>query len=55
MFILRALLKMFQDLCRSEGTLPNGIDSHKWESKTEILQTLSIAGTEPTGLNRPGL
>jgi hypothetical protein len=44
MFILRALLKMFQALCRSEGTLPNGIDSHKWESKTEILRSLSIAG-----------
>jgi len=41
MSILRFLCKMFRDLCRSKGTLSEGIDSHKWESKAEIASSLS--------------
>jgi len=41
MFILRALMKLFHSFCRSEAALSDGIDSHKWESKVELIQNLS--------------
>ncbi len=41
MVILRFLCKIFRNLCGSKGTLSDGIDSHKWESKTEIARSLS--------------
>ena len=41
MFILRALMKLFHSLCRSDAAVSDGIDSHKWESKVEIIQNLS--------------
>ena len=41
MIILRFLCKIFRDLCGSKGTLSDGIDSHKWESKAEITRSLS--------------
>ena len=44
MVILRFLYKIFRDLCGSKGTLSEGIDSHKWESKAEIARSLSRKG-----------
>ena len=44
MIILRFLCKIFRDLCGSKGTLSEGIDSHKWESKAEIARSLSRKG-----------
>ena len=41
MIIIRFLCKVFLDLCGSKGTLSDGIDSHKWESKAEIVRSLS--------------
>ncbi len=41
MIILRFLCKIFHCLCGSTGTLSDGIDSHKWESKAEISRSLS--------------
>ncbi len=41
MIILRFLRRIFRDLCGSKGTLSDGIDSHKWESKAEIARSLS--------------
>jgi len=41
MSVLRLMWKMFRELWLSGGTLSNGIDSHKWESKVEILKSLS--------------
>ena len=36
-FIWKRLCKFWQ----SSGTLQTGIDSHKWESKIEVLQSIS--------------
>ena len=44
MCILRFLCRVIRDLCCSKGTLSDGIDSHKWESKAEIARTLSSNG-----------
>jgi len=44
MSILRFLCKMLCDMCCSKGTLLDGIDSHKWESKAEIARSLSSGG-----------
>ncbi|UCE49938.1 MAG: hypothetical protein JSW47_07235 [Phycisphaerales bacterium] len=44
MIILRFLYRVIRGLCCSKGTLSDGIDSHKWESKTEITRTLSSNG-----------
>ena len=41
MTILRFFCKILRDFCGSKGTLSDGIDSHKWESKTEIARSLS--------------
>jgi len=41
MFILRALMKIFHSFCRCDAAVPDGIDSHKWESKVELIQNLS--------------
>ncbi len=41
MVILRFLCKMLRNICCSKGTLSDGIDSHKWESKAEIARSLS--------------
>jgi len=41
MFILRVLVKLFHSLCRSDAAVQNGIDSHKWESKVELIRGLS--------------
>ena len=41
MNLLRFFCKIFRDFCGSKGTLSDGIDSHKWESKTEIARSLS--------------
>jgi hypothetical protein len=41
MIILRFICKMFHEFWGSGGTSPNGIDSHRWESKVEILRSLS--------------
>ncbi len=45
MCILRFLCKMLRSMCCSKGTLSDGIDSHKWESKAEIVRTLSSGGS----------
>ncbi len=45
MCILRFLCKMLRNMCCSKGTLSDGIDSHKWESKAEIVRTLSSGGS----------
>lgn len=44
MRILRFLCKVLRGLCGSAGTLSDGIDTHKWESKAEIVRTLSSTG-----------
>lgn len=44
MCILRFLCRVIRDLCCSKGTLSDGIDTSKWESKTEIVRTLSSNG-----------
>jgi hypothetical protein len=44
MIILRFLCKIFRGFCGSKGTLSDGIDSHKWESKAEIARSLSSKG-----------
>ncbi len=44
MIILRFFRKIFRDLLGSKGTLSDGIDSHKWESKDEIARSLSNKG-----------
>jgi len=41
MIILRMIRKIFGRLCRSNGNLSTGIDSHRWESKVEITRSLS--------------
>jgi len=41
MFILRALMKLFHSFCRSDVAVSDVIDSHKWESKVELIQNLS--------------
>ncbi len=41
MIVLRLLCKIFRGLCGSKGTLSDSIDSHKWESKAEIVRSLS--------------
>ena len=38
---LRYILKWLQSLLDIEDDLSNGIDSHKWESKIEIMTNLS--------------
>ena len=41
MFILRAIMKLFHSFCRYDAAVSDGIDSHKWESKVELIQNLS--------------
>jgi len=41
MFIIRAIMKLFHSFRRPEKAVPNGIDTHKWESKIELIQSLS--------------
>lgn len=41
MRMLRWIGRWLHYLWGSSMSLPGGIDSHKWESKTEILRTLS--------------
>jgi hypothetical protein len=41
MIILRLIYKMFHKFWGSSGTASDGIDSHRWESKVEILRSLS--------------
>jgi len=44
MSLLKFLCKILRNVCCSQGTLSDGIDSHKWESKAEIVRSLSIGG-----------
>ena len=44
MRILRYIQKWLQKVWDSGLGLPTGIDSHKWESKIEILGNLSSRG-----------
>jgi hypothetical protein len=44
MSILRFLCKILCGMCCSKGTLSDSIDSHKWESKAEIVRSLSSGG-----------
>ena len=41
MRVLHFIWKCWRQLWRSSGAPPTGIDSHKWESKIEILRHLS--------------
>ncbi|MHC4617065.1 MAG: hypothetical protein ACYTEQ_04855 [Planctomycetota bacterium] len=41
MRVLRLVLKWWRRLWRATGNLQTTIDSHRWESKVEILKSLS--------------
>jgi hypothetical protein len=41
MRILRIIKRWLNKLFYSDSALPTGIDSHKWETKIEILGNLS--------------
>ncbi len=41
MRILRLIKRWLEKLCNSGAALSTGIDSHKWETKIEILGNLS--------------
>jgi len=41
MKILRAMLKLLRELFDSSLFVDSGVDSHKWESKMEIMHRLS--------------
>ncbi len=41
MCILRFFCRVLRDMCCAKGTLSDGIDTHRWESKTEIVRALS--------------
>ena len=41
MKVLKFVWKCWRGLWRSGQSLPTGINSHKWESKIEILRPLS--------------
>jgi len=41
MFIFGFVRRCLRQLLRTSGTLHTGIDSHRWESKTESFRSLS--------------
>jgi hypothetical protein len=41
MRVLRLIKRWLEKLFNSDLSLPTGIDSHKWETKIEILGNLS--------------